>query len=95
MNATSHPTNPNSPQQEEVVPTITLFNPLKDDFLYFWFDDDMKGHPLTIPSLEIAVFPKAQGDFMAKHLTDRIDQQRGGQESIDIRRAKIMEEIIK
>lgn len=84
--------NPTLPPQEE---TLSLYNPLKDDFSYMWFDDENKGHLLTLPSMQITVLPTSQGRFMLQHLTDKIDFLRGGNLRIDLRREAIEKEILK
>lgn len=75
--------------------SLSLFNPLTTDFSYTWFDEHDAGHLLTLPSGQITILPKAQGRFMLKHLIDYIDIIRGGNNSYDIRRANIENEILK
>ena len=56
---------------------IQLYNPLLKDFEYPWYDDHNEAHTLRLPSLVITTLPKAQGDFMLKHLIDEIINERG------------------
>lgn len=79
----------------ETIEVVNVYNPLLDDFAYTWFDDNNSGHVIVLPALQITQLPKIQADFMVKHLIDTLDIKRGGTEREDLRREKIMKEIIK
>lgn len=56
---------------------MLIFNPLKEDFVYPWYDDDNLVQTITLPSMEITRLPEAQGKFMLRHLADRVFQESG------------------
>ena len=74
--------------------TLLIYNPLKEDFVYDWFDDKDQKETLVLPSLEITRLPDSQALFMGKHLADRIYQSRElGRMDRDVAYQKIYKEI--
>lgn len=55
---------------------VPLFNPLKKDFEYEWLDSNNTPHILSIPAREIAYFDHIHVDFMVKHLSDAVYNER-------------------
>lgn len=53
-----------------------LFNPLLESFTYTWFNDKDEVETITLPSLEITRLEDAPGEYMARHLADKVYQEK-------------------
>ena len=59
-------------QNDPLPKSLTLYNPLKEDFVIEWLDDEDTTHTLTAKSLSLTTFPYYQGRFIRRHLADCI-----------------------
>ena len=73
---------------------ISLFNPLKEDFIIEEKDDNNKPVKYTIPSLEIATFPAYQANIIKKHLIDALVNDRGIKYATPEQRAELEKEVL-
>lgn len=72
---------------------ILINNPLDRDFSIQWLDDENVAHTLALRSREALYFPRVQGEFLAKHLSDAVYNSRKAKSNTSEQYAEIMKEI--
>lgn len=73
---------------------VAVFNPLKREFEYVWFNDQNEPITLSIPARDFKYFPPYQGNFMAKHLADAVIHERGIKTNAEDDYKLVMKEIL-
>lgn len=77
-------------QQEELAETtVKIYNPLFSDFEIVFNEETV-----VAPSQEITEYPYVTGMYIAKHLRDKIINERKISQNIYAERERIMEEIL-
>ena len=72
-----------------------IFNPLISDFSYEWLDDNDCIHLITLRAMDFTELSDAQATFMARHLADKVFQERGSTKmDREEQMKKILEEIL-
>ena len=71
-----------------------IFNPLTSDFSYEWLDDTDCIHLITLRAMDFTELSEEQAPFIARHLADKIYQERGSTKmDREEQMKKILEEI--